>query len=458
MISFNGTQITTQTGAGLHVIGGDISVNSAATLLAPGGVLTMFSAAGPGEVPFSLTNPAAPPGSGYGSAPFSQLGAIDVTGQSQVEIDGSGGGNLVIRGGHITVDQAYVTDGNFGASAAGGNIMVTADQLDVTGGGFIAGECFNGNDGLLTINVKGALNVSGVDASGNESAIFDDTEAAGEAGVVGITAASVNLAGGFIRAVTNGSGNAGVVRITTGPFSLSGGAVISTISDGSGNAGNVSIACSDGQVSGQSQISSSSLSTDAGNVQINAGDSFTLSGGSSISTSGGANGGNITLNVGRLLYMLDGNIQAYATDFSLTGPQAMGGNGGNILIDPQLVVMDNSLISASAAQGAGGNMTIITNEFLNNNSSILSTGTTDGAIDISAPDLNLSGSLVSLPAVLVNVDKRLRENCVRSTNHEFSSFIVVGRDGTESAPNELQADFGLRESRLALDLTTSSTR
>jgi hypothetical protein len=32
---------------------------------------------------------------------------------------------------------------------------------------------------------------------------------------------------------------------------------------------------------------------------------------------------------------------------------------------------------------------------------------------------------------------------VRSVNHEFSSLVVVGRGGTESATDELTPDFGV---------------
>jgi hypothetical protein len=144
------------------------------------------------------------------------------------------------------------------------------------------------------------------------------------------------------------------------------------------------------------------------------------------------NGGNITVNAGKLVYLLDSKIIAAAQN-----------NGGNILIDSQFVVLDDSVISANAELGQGGNITIFTGNFLNNNSALTATGATDGAIDISAPDLDLSGSLASLPATLVSEEKRLREKCARAVNHEFSTLIVVGRNGTESAPEELQPDFGI---------------
>ncbi len=106
------------------------------------------------------------------------------------------------------------------------------------------------------------------------------------------------------------------------------------------------------------------------------------------------------------------------------------------------MVLDHSLIDANDPLGTGGNITIITGNYLNSDSLLTATGTTNGTIEISSPDLDLSGSLVGLPAALVSNENRLRERCARAMNHEFSSLIVVGRGGTESAPEELQPDFG----------------
>jgi len=140
------------------------------------------------------------------------------------------------------------------------------------------------------------------------------------------------------------------------------------------------------------------------------------------------------LKVVDLLFMLNSQITTFAF-----------GNGGDISIDPQFVVLEGSYIDAGAL-GNGGNISITTDNFLNFNSFVFATGgISNGAISISAPDLNLSGSLLPLPIVLETDEKRLRESCARSVNHEYSSLIVVGRGGTELAPDELQPDFGVAE-------------
>ena len=64
-----------------------------------------------------------------------------------------------------------------------------------------------------------------------------------------------------------------------------------------------------------------------------------------------ASGGNIKLTAPNLVRIVDSTLTS-----SVKG-QA-GSNGGNITIDPQLVVIQNSQLLANANAGAGGNITI----------------------------------------------------------------------------------------------------
>ena len=48
------------------------------------------------------------------------------------------------------------------------------------------------------------------------------------------------------------------------------------------------------------------------------------------------------------------------------------GNGGNILIDPQLAILNHSRIIAEAIRGHGGDITIIAGEFIQSTDSIVS--------------------------------------------------------------------------------------
>jgi filamentous hemagglutinin family protein len=566
-ISFAGSQITNA--AGIHVIGGDITLDQGVptggagqgtNLTAPSGNLTLFSAACAGEVPFSLSSP----GTAFASATNGSFGHITIQNQSGLDISGAGGGSVVIRGGQLTVDHSSVTSYNDGG-VAGGNISIQADNLTVGNGGAVSTDAEPGSTadaGSVTANVAGDVTLSsdsqiaantetganagvvsltaggnvtledgsnivaGTDGSGNggtvsvraasldlgagesgfstlslgagnsgtidvevtgsinmtdDALISADTYLGGAGGNITVKALQLNMAGtseisadavsgsgnggnvsietGSLSIQGTGSlipafgkfllgltgitaqsfylGNAGSVTIATGDLSLNGGAAISTEGLAFGNGGPISVTCTQGTLSDQSEITSGAFGT-AGSVQITA-DSFTLSGNSNVNSSAGESGGDITLHVGRLLYLNDSYIQAYAGIVNLFNQASS--RGGNIVIDPEFVVLDDSFISANdlAPGGTDGNIVNMANFFFTNDSTLHATGT----IQTTPPDLDLAASLVGLPADLTDANSRLRERCAESINHEFSSFIVVGRGGTEAAPEELQPDFGL---------------
>jgi filamentous hemagglutinin family protein len=552
-ITATGSQITMQNGTGLHLIGGDVTLNDA-TLLAPAGAMTIFSAASSGEVPFSLASP----GSGFSTATVTKYGSISLTNQAQFAIDGAGGGSVVIRGGKLTVNNSFITSGNSGL-VTGGNISVQADQLTINNGGFIATESFaNAMAGGINVNVAGNLDIDGsgsqistdtgqstlapggpvtVNAGGaidlNSGEIAANTNSSGNAGTVTVTGQSMSMEGvsrvssisagvgnaGTVNLTLNGpltmsdtagivadtygpgkggdvvvqagqvamsgqtlisantlssgnggninlqtgslsiqgtgteppnslgivaqafsSGDAGTINVTAGNLSLDGGAVISSSSFGAGNGGSVLVNSAQAELFNESLISASAEFSNGGSVQIDAGDSLQMFNGSSVSTSAGKNGGDITLEIGQLFYLYNSNVQAFAGVSSVPGQQ-VGGRGGNILIDPEFVVLGNSFISANDLSGLGedGNIVNTATFFFSSDSLLHATGT----IQTTAPDLELANSLLGLPANLIDVQNRLRESCAQSVNHEFSTFIVVGRDGTETGPNELQPDFGL---------------
>ena len=214
--------------------------------------------------------------------------------------------------------------------------------------------------------------------------------------------------GGVISSANTGTGTAGSVLIdTTGPVKLRHGSSISTLAR-VGDAGSIDI-ISDGVVK--------------------------LSGQSNITVSGGRNGGDIHITAPDLVYLIDSQITATA------GRNGRNGKGGNITIDPQFIVLNNSLISANAAVGQGGNINLVSDFFFNSNSLITATGTTNGTVNISAPPLDLGAELITLPISLLSAENQLQERCTALLQGDFSSFISIGRGGTEPEPDELGTTF-----------------
>jgi large exoprotein involved in heme utilization and adhesion len=257
--------------------------------------------------------------------------------------------------------------------------------------------------------------------------------------------------GGQINASTSTGQTGGSINIgglsseqqyldPAGALTLAGpGSAITAAASGAGDGGSISITSS-GTLTEVSYatITCSSLESNAGNLTITAANLVMLNG-ASIDTTASApvasasspfgNGGNITINAGQLVYLEDSDILTRATNV-----------GGNITIDPEFFVLGNSIISAAGAFG-DGNILITSSYVLGSSSIIIATGT----VSIDSLPLNLAGSLIALPGQLTDDEKRLRESCARSINHEFSSLIVVGRGGTETGPQELRPDFGMTE-------------
>jgi large exoprotein involved in heme utilization and adhesion len=313
--------------------------------------------------------------------------------------------NLIIDGGGIATDTSSLINGG-----AGGDINVSADNLYITGGGEITAFTYgSGAGGKVTID-SNLLRIDSVTSYG--------------------------ISGIFAGAQENSIGDAGDVSVRTHDLTIADGAEISSSSFGVGNAGNVDVVATGSvQLSGGSSISTSSLFSDAGTVKLTAGGPIKLTGQSGISASAGQNGGNIQIHTPDLVYLRDSSITATA------GTSGSGGTGGNITIDPLFIVLDNSLISANAAAGQGGNINLVSNYFFNSNSLITATGTTNnGTVNITAPELDLGAELITLPDSLVSAANQLQERCTALLQGDFSSFISIGRGGTEPEPDELQSD------------------
>ncbi len=114
-----------------------------------------------------------------------------------------------------------------------------------------------------------------------------------------------------------------------------------------------------------------------------------------------------------------------------------GGSGGNITIDPDVVVLQNSQVIAQAVQGAGGNITITTPLFLADSNSLVSASSQlglNGTVTIQSPTSNLSGSLGPLTSKPSQAQALLTQRCATLANGQTSSFVVAGREHLPADP------------------------
>lgn len=266
-------------------------------------------------------------------------------------------------GGSITVtatDQLTLSsNASITASTSGpgnaGNILVKANDIAVSGGSNItASSTGPGNAG--TVTVQGLQSpASSFLIDGSNSGVFTKTTNAGTGGNLSVSSNSIVIQNkGTVSGETSGTGSGGNIALTAGQSV--------TIKDGAA-------------------VSSSSIGPGvAGNIEINAGKQLDVERGSITTQSNQLNGGNINIQAIDLVRVVDGKVS--------TSVLGGAGSGGNITIDPKVVLLQNSDILAQANRGTGGDISITTPVFIADESSRVDASTPfglNGRITIQSP-------------------------------------------------------------------------
>lgn len=380
-------------------------------------------------------------------------GSGDVTLSLSTETVGGNAGNLTLNTRILSLSDGARISSSTGGSGDAGNLDMTASE---------------------SIDIKGEL--SGIFSA--TVATDADVGHAGNAGELKISAPLLRISGGVIDSTTVGDGDAGAVNVSVGALQLSGGAQIRSFSGGydetrngalvvgDGAAGSVNIdssgsvtisgASASGSPSGllaetrgagaggdvnvyarelrltdAGTISSSSLgSGSAGNVRIVLGDSLSLRGGSIATRALTSDGGNITITAPRLIHLVDGQIT--------TSVESGSGGGGNIGIDPQFVVLQNSQIIANAFGGPGGNIQIVAGQLIADPATAITASSAlgiDGTVNIDAPESDVSAGLAVLPASFLDAASLMQAGC-GAARAGLSSLVEVGRGGLPPDPDD----------------------
>jgi large exoprotein involved in heme utilization and adhesion len=469
------------TATGQLTIEGGGEVNSDTLGLGNGGNVTVHA----GAILISGFDPGDTFPSGIGAESDSSgsggnAGSVNVTATGQLTIDGGGevssstfglgnSGDVTVHAGAILISGVdpsdtsssgiFATSNSTGSGGNAGSVNVTATgQLTIEGGGEVTSDTFGlGNSGDVTVHA-GAILISGVDPSDTSSSeIGADSESSGSGGNAG----SVNViatgqltieGGGTISSSTFDTGDGGQITVSAQDLTISGvspngalsSGIAATSNGGTGNGGGISVQCDNLKIDSGGEVSASAQYANAGNISIGVASNATLQDNGSISSSAGIAGGSITVEAGNLLYLLDSSITATAGALRDGSARSNGnfGSGGNITLDPEFIVLNDSLISANAAAGQGGNILLESSYYLNSGSTITATGATSGTVTITSPELDLSGALVGLPASLIGAETQLQETCAMALNGDFSSFLAVGQGDIEAAPDEAQGGSG----------------
>lgn len=379
-----------------------------------------------------------------------------------------------------------------------GDIIIEAGSLSLTNGGQIDSSSrggSTGDGGSIEIVADDSIAVSGR-GSAYPSAIFANTFGAGRGGFIHLDTPVLTVDNGaYVQAGTSGSGGGGFVRIDAGQVEVNGGGIISaatfasgaggyvqiaateslavaghdgggnasTISartDGSGNGGQIRIQAAQLSVDGAEIASSSSSSGIGGSIDVAVGKALTLRNGAKIESRGSGTGdaGNILIKAGifdaslsalttEAAFASGGNIALQATSVRLAEQSAISatvgggyGDGGNVTVSARgIAAVGNSDITARADQGFGGRITINAEAFLRGRDVDLDASSNvignEGVVEVNAPKLDISGSLVVLPAAFLDASGLLSDPCLASHASQESSFVVRGRGGIPAQPD-----------------------
>jgi large exoprotein involved in heme utilization and adhesion len=401
----------------------------------------------------------------------SKAGSVLLSGQSTgiVSVSESGApGDLTVNARTLTITNgAEISAGN-GLSGPAGKVTVEADSIVISAEGRISSQSFSQDAGQVAITANKFTLDSGSIVTSTSS------ENQGRGGAVVVNSGILSLTNGASinsQSEIFSNGRAGDISITGGSLTLANHAEITSsstgIGDSAGDAGNVAITASGAFTSNASTIATSAekarggnILMDAQNVQLSNGTLISASSNAPFSEDGAGNAGNITITSASNITMQNslvttdarhasgGDVEINASNAgmvhlvnsniitSVHGPK--GTSGGNISIDPQFVILQNSQILAQAFAGNGGNINIISRVFLADPNSLVDATSErgiSGTVDVRAPVQNVSGELVVLSQDFSSAAALLGQQCAaRVADGKFSTFVVAVREGLPVEP------------------------
>lgn len=383
--------------------------------------------------------------------------------------DVASGNGIDIHAASLTIDHSLIASAALDAGKAG-TIAVKAGTLDIRNGSAISSSTLaQGNAGdvnvaadVLTIDNQGTSNVNGIvsraepGSSGpagtvtvkagtlnilNGGIISSSTFAQGDAGRILVAADSLNIndvfnsdkaTGILSRASEYSNGQTGDIIITANDsLHLSGGfistenlATVSAVDAALINPGFISVTAANIAMTDSRMTSRSVGNIAAGKIAVNFARQLNMVSSFIRTTANTGNGGNISLNGGESIYLQNAGFT--------TTVSGADGNGGDIFTTAAVLAIDTGIIQANAVSGSGGDILLSLRALVPGGNSLLLGGSpviwqpsefgfnliqaasqtgVSGSVNVTAPQLNLSGIIANLGGPQFDTDIISQDYC-----------------------------------------------
>ena len=387
------------------------------------------------------------------------LGKIEISAKNLTLREGSGieGDNLtaqvpqnitVTLSGRLSLEDASVIQTVAFRSAPAADLTITAPEISISGGSFLSTGTFrSGSGGRLNLFTDSLQLTSGGQIRSGSTTPFAPPGApvnfpTGSGGAIMVQsptgpAQSIVIDGvrSGIFTDAQGAGAGGSINLTAQSITVQNGGTISASTSGiepTATGGHISVLANQSVTlsNGGSIVANSTGPANAGNIVINAGAQFLSQNGTLSTTANQASGGNITIQA-------TGSIRLVNSQLSTSVQGGPNTTGGNIVLDPAVVTLQNSQVTAQAVQGQGGNINIIAGTFLADQTSVVTASSQfglSGTVNIQSPVSSLSNTLATLPQRPLQAQNLLTQRCAARLNGQLSSLVVAGRDALPAEP------------------------
>ncbi|MBD2498203.1 filamentous hemagglutinin N-terminal domain-containing protein [Nostoc sp. FACHB-280] len=329
------------------------------------------------------------------------------------------GGNVTINSSDVTligVVPGFLTPSTINAATFSngnaGQVVINSSRLRLENGGAVASSTTaSGNAGSVTINASDFVVIDGVGLGSITPSLVDSS--------------AIVLAQPLqqqLRVPSFPTGNSGDVTINTPNLNISNGSLVNVQNDGSGNAGNINIAANRINITNNGGITATTAIAEGGNIGIES----------------------------NILQLNNGTISATA------GQQGTNGNGGNIIINADVITgFNNSSITANAFEGRGGNIRInIQGLFFSHNSIITASSKRgiSGAVEINASRNQLETTNRTPEPPKQN--PKIASVCQGRGDTE-NRFVITGTGGLPQGFNDIPTDLSWQDNSTTTQTTTS---